>query len=557
MLATLIGVVVVSNSGQLSDVWVTILQYYISQVPTMFRCIVLLALSSVTYGLEIGGPSSDGTLQCQCTCTPVGIPNQKIFTSGNMNVIEETSAPVNNTVVEQSIPKEKQITPTVEATNVPINKEITEFQDVAVSKVRNSLGLGVNEQTIVEDVDQETKKVIAPKIKWMHSASSNDVVQSKAQQKPPQSSINKTNDVPARGLGETSSLMMNKETTVNERVVEQPPQLNEHVSTLSGVQQNVIKGSAKSGMMGQQSVMSESQTEVMTDQPRVNNVQSSVHVDETKPTNGGLQQVQVIHDRPMEVFGSSNRNSDKVAADIGFVLDGSAPNPIISGVMSGIGRTSMGTGYIVENIKSDKPAHLGKGYFVNKIVNSQAVSGISNSSRSQPTHSVDSVKSPMEQTTVSVVKSNYEGNVEKQTNNFNNQATTNNNKPTQNMNKAIPNNNVKQIQNNRRVWNNNGNQLDTKNQSTNRNNQLNNNKWQNNNQRNNGRNNNRSTWKKEQMKPFQIQRDQKQTNGWNNNNRWGNNNWGTTTNPSVAISNMPFGMIGIDPLMFLGQHHFK
>jgi hypothetical protein len=59
------------------------------------------------------------------------------------------------------------------------------------------------------------------------------------------------------------------------------------------------------------------------------------------------------------------------------------------------------------------------------------------------------------------------------------------------------------------------------------------------------------------MKPFQIQRDQKQTNGWNNNNRWGNNNWGTTTNPSVAISNMPFGMIGIDPLMFLGQHHFK
>jgi phosphopantetheine adenylyltransferase len=83
---------------------------------------------------------------------PVGIPNQKIFTSGNMNVIEETSAPVKNTVVEQSIPKEKQITPTVEATHVPINKEITEFQDVAVSKVRNFLGLGVNEQTIVEDV---------------------------------------------------------------------------------------------------------------------------------------------------------------------------------------------------------------------------------------------------------------------------------------------------------------------------------------------------------------------------------------------------------------------
>jgi hypothetical protein len=45
-----------------------------------------------------------------------------------MNVIEETSAPVKNTVVEQSIPKEKQITPTVEATHVPINKEITEFQ---------------------------------------------------------------------------------------------------------------------------------------------------------------------------------------------------------------------------------------------------------------------------------------------------------------------------------------------------------------------------------------------------------------------------------------------
>jgi hypothetical protein len=58
----------------------------------------------------------------------------------------------------------------------------------------------------------------------------------------------------------------------------------------------------KSGMMGQQSVMSESQTEVMTDQPRVNNVQSSVHVDETKPTNGGLQQVQVIHDRPFLHF---------------------------------------------------------------------------------------------------------------------------------------------------------------------------------------------------------------------------------------------------------------
>jgi hypothetical protein len=70
----------------------------------------------------------------------------------------------------------------------------------------------------------------------------------------------------------------------------------------------------------------------------------------------------------LKVFGSSNRNSDKVAADIGFALDGSAPNPIISGVMFGIGRTSMGTGYIVENIKSDKPAHLGKGYFVNKIV---------------------------------------------------------------------------------------------------------------------------------------------------------------------------------------------
>lgn len=538
--------------GQLADVWVTILQYYILQVPTMFSCIFLLVLSSVTFGLEIGTPSSDGTLQCQCTCTPVGIPNKTIYTSGNMNVIEKTSAPVKNTVVEKSIPKEKQITPTVEATNVPINKEITEFQDVAVSKVRNSLGLGVNENAIVEDVGQEKKKVIPPKIKWMHSASSNDVVKSKSQQTPPQSTINKTNDVPARGLGETSSLMMNKETTVNERVVEQTPQLSEHVSTMSGVQQNVVKDE-RSSMMGQQSVMSDSQTEVMPDQSRVNNAQSNVNIDQTKVSSGVQQQVPVINDRPMMAFESSSRNSDKVAADIGFALDGSAPNPIISGVMSGMGRTSMGTGYIVENIQSDRPSSPGKGYFVNKIVNSQVVSGISNSSRSQLTNFVDNVKSPVEQTTVSVVKSNYDGNVEKQTNNFNNQATNNNNKPTQNMNKARPNNNVKETQTNRRVWNNNGNQSDRKNQSTNRNNQLNNNKWQNNNQRNN----NRNTWKKEQMKTFQIQRDQKQTNGWNNNNRWGNNNWGTTQNPSVTISNMPFGMIGMDPLMFLGQHHFK
>ena len=59
-------------------------------------------------------------------------------------------------------------------------------------------------------------------------------------------------------------------------------------------------------------------------------------------------------------------------------------------------------------------------------------------------------------------------------------------------------------------------------------------------------------WIKDQLKPFSVQRDRKQSGTWNNNNNWGQNNWGTTPNP---IS-MPFAMMGMDPIMFLGHHHF-
>ncbi|XP_076092359.1 uncharacterized protein LOC143063842 [Mytilus galloprovincialis] len=511
--------------------------------------ILIFAFLTVVSGLL--HTSHDGTLQCQCTCTPVGNPNEKIFTSGNLNIIDKkTSTNNEQLLLEDNIKMDKEETlPTIAPAKLPVDKPITQFNDIAVSKIKHSLGLGVH-RPIYETI--KPKEVVKPEIKWSHTASSSSSDVTK----------NTVEDV-------TSSLMKNKDIPTSEVLVNKPT-----IEKISNTQD------------GQKTVIDQVKSTTDKSLSRTNSNQNTA-------VNQHIQQR----------FISSSQDADKVAADIGFVMDGSSLNPILSGGLSGGMGYSSGTGYIVETINKNSPENQAAGKFVQRnsnVQNGQVVSGVLNPSNSKPDE-VNTVGGIVKTTSHSTAeKVEIATNEERKTNdqtkfksrrqmtnsnpklppiqakkpqidNKNNQKLTtiheakkpqmNNNNNNQELpnnqsqkplisnnnnqnNQKLPNNQFKHKSTN--VWNTLNNNVKNNNkQQTVNNEQIRKTRWPNNNQQTDG-----NMWNKQQMKPFQIQRDLKHGVLSNNNNQWGNsNNWGTTQDP--------FGTMNMDPLLFLGQHQFK
>ncbi|VDI57919.1 Hypothetical predicted protein [Mytilus galloprovincialis] len=497
--------------------------------------------------------SHDGTLQCQCTCTPLGNPNEKIFTSGNLNIIDKKTRTNNEQLLlEDNIKMDKEETkPQIAPVKFPDDKPMTQYNDIAVSKVKHSLGLGVH-RPIYETI--KPKEVVKPEIKWSHTASSSSSDVTKNAVKDVTRSLMKHKDIP------TSEVLVNKPTI-------------EKTSNTQDGQKTVID-----------------QVKSTTDK-----ILSRANSNQNAAVNQNRQQR----------FISSSQDADKVAADIGFVMDGSSLNPILSGGLSGGMGYSSGTGYIVETINKNSPENQAAGKFVQRnsnVQNGQVVSGVLNPSNSKPDKvNTDggSVKTTSHSTAEKVeIATNEQRNINNQTkfksrrqmtnsnpklpplqankpeidnnnnnqklptiqakkpqmeNNNNNQVPPNNqsqkplisnNNNNNNNNQQLPNNQFKHKSTN--VWNtlNNNVKNNNKQQTVNKE-QISKTRWPNNNQQTDG-----NMWNRQQMKPFQIQRDLKHGVLSNNNNQWGNsNNWGTTQDP--------FGTMNMDPLLFLGQHQFK
>lgn len=509
----------------------------------MILCILLLMVLSIAYGIQFGAPPTEGTLNCQCTCTPRANPSKTLYTSGNMNIVDTTFPQVKDDIIKQKIDTNLRPVPKVEGTQFPINKEITSFQDVAVSKVRNSLASG-STGPVVEgqgSINNHTK------FQWLHSASTTD--QSEANQ----GSLiidNSTVDMSVAGLGGTGSLTGGKSTILGEDIVDKP-QLSLTSKTHKPTQVVIETSTSDPG----------NNDDITVDITDGSNQPTTAATDFHRPD--------IVTDRPMKSFAeTSHRTADTVASDIGFVLEGSAPKLIISGVLSGMRDSSTGTGYIVENINSNSQNSQLSGHFVSRKIdsnlhtnkelqtagkNSPSTPQVNNSpSPTQSTVTTYITKQSAPQKTVTSENVKISMNIDTHFNKTKQGTMTiNDNKQTQNKNQQLTQKNRVESRNN------NENSRDTNVGQPNGNAQRNN-IWQNKNQQNNGgntRNNNRPSWQPEQMKPFQIQRDQKLQGMWSNNNneQWGHhNNWGTTPNP---VTN-PFGMIGMDPLLFLGQHHF-
>ncbi|CAC5420681.1 unnamed protein product [Mytilus coruscus] len=435
-------------------------------IQNMIVPILFFAFLTVVNGLL--HTSHDGTLQCQCTCTPVGIPNEKIYTSGNLNIIDKkTSTNNEQLLLQENITMDKQETkPQIAPAKLPVDKTIKQFNDIAVSKIKHSLGLGVH-KPIYETI--RPKAVVKPEIKWSHTASSSSNVVTKDAVK---GVTGKSN------LVVTNSLMKHKDTPISEVLVNKP--------TIEKINGN---DGFKSKMEKQSNTPDGHGTVIGQVKTTTDKVLSRVNSNQNKAVNQNIQQR----------FVSSSQDADKVAADIGFVMDGSSLNPILSGGLSGGMGYSSGTGYIVETINKNSPENQDTGKFVERnanVQNGHVVSGVLNPSNSKPE------------------KGNIVGGNGKQ------KATN--------------------------VWNNlNNNVKNNNNQKMMHNDQIRKTRWPNNNQQTDG-----NMWNTQQMKPFQIQQDLKQGVLSNNNNQWGSSNtWGATQDP--------FGTMNMDPLLFLGQHQFK
>ncbi|CAC5420682.1 unnamed protein product [Mytilus coruscus] len=436
------------------------------KIQNMIVPILFFAFLTVVNGLL--HTSHDGTLQCQCTCTPVGIPNEKIYTSGNLNIIDKkTSTNNEQLLLQENITMDKQETkPQIAPAKLPVDKTIKQFNDIAVSKIKHSLGLGVH-KPIYETI--RPKAVVKPEIKWSHTASSSSNVVTKDAVK---GVTGKSN------LVVTNSLMKHKDTPISEVLVNKP--------TIEKINGN---DGFKSKMEKQSNTPDGHGTVIGQVKTTTDKVLSRVNSNQNKAVNQNIQQR----------FVSSSQDADKVAADIGFVMDGSSLNPILSGGLSGGMGYSSGTGYIVETINKNSPENQDTGKFVERnanVQNGHVVSGVLNPSNSKPE------------------KGNIVGGNGKQ------KATN--------------------------VWNNlNNNVKNNNNQKMMHNDQIRKTRWPNNNQQTDG-----NMWNTQQMKPFQIQQDLKQGVLSNNNNQWGSSNtWGATQDP--------FGTMNMDPLLFLGQHQFK
>ncbi|XP_063423699.1 rho GTPase-activating protein gacZ-like [Mytilus trossulus] len=517
-------------------------------IQNMMVPILIFTFLTVVSGLL--HTSHDGTLQCQCTCTPVGNPNKNIYTSGNLNIIDKKTS-TNNEQLEEIITMDKEETkPQIAPVKLPDDKPITQYNDIAVSKIKHSLGLGVH-RPIYETI--KPKEVVKPEIKWSHTASSSSSSVTKDAVKDVTSSLMKHKDIP------TSEVLVNKPTI-------------EKISNTQDGQKTVID-----------------QVKSTTDK-----VLSRANSNQNTAVNQNIQQR----------FISSSQDADKVAADIGFVMDGSSLNPILSGGLSGGMGYSSGTGYIVETINKNSPENQAAGKFVQRnsnVQNGQVVSGVLNPSNSKPdkvntvggivkttSHSTaekaeiatneqrktndqtkfksrrqinnDNKTLPPIQAKKPQIDNNnnnqklptIQGKKPQMNNNNNNQELPNNqsqqplisNNSNNNKNQQIPNNQFKHKSTN--VWNTLNNNVKNNNkQPVVNNEQISKTRWPNNNQQTDG-----NRWSRQQMKPFQIQRDLKHGVLSNNNNQWGNsNNWGTTQDP--------FGTMNMDPLLFLGQHQFK
>ncbi|XP_052091240.1 putative uncharacterized protein DDB_G0286901 isoform X2 [Mytilus californianus] len=509
--------------------------------------ILFFAFLTVVSGLL--HTSHDGTLQCQCTCTPVGIPNEKIYTSGNLNIIDKKTSTYNEQLLlQENITMDKQETkPQIAPAKLPVDKTIKQFNDIAISKIKHSLGLGVH-KPIYETI--RPKAVVKPEIKWSHTASSSSNVVTKDAVK---GVTGKSNLVVA------SSLMKHKDLPISEVLVNKP--------TIEKINGN---DGFKSKMEKQSNTQDGQGTVIDQDKTTTDKVLSRVNSNQNKAVNQNIQQR----------FVSSSQDADKVAADIGFVMDGSSLNPILSGGLSGGMGYSSGTGYIVETINKNSPENQDTGKFVERnanVQNGHVVSGVLNPSNSKPekgnivggnvkttshstaekvetgrneqrkTNNQTKFKSRQQMNNNNQQLSNNQGKRSLMNNNNNNNQKLPNNRSKRpqmnNNNQKLPNNQGKQKATT--VWNSLNTNVKNNNQKVMHNDQLRKTRWPNNNQQTDG-----NMWNTQQMKPFQIQQDLKQGVLSNNNNQWGNsNNWGSTQDP--------FGTMHMDPLLFLGQHQFK
>lgn len=520
---------------------------------------------------------TEGSLQCQCTCSPVGIPEKTIYTSGNLNIIDKHvhSAPIS--VEKTVVGKETSIK------DIHLNqateeiKHVEQFKDIAAPTIKSSSDIKIKDK--IENAAIQHTDLIKPQIKWTHSARS--TIASPDDKKPTKDVSLEKVDVPV-----TNSLMKNIDTFVSDNTKSTNPTKLSNEGTINIVSEQQIK-LPKISVVPEQQIKQKTSNFISSNQeqqqkpevikpemppsekPKQILSMMSSHGLNTQNAAGSLSQSSSM------VYNSDPKKGDQVAADIGFVMDGGALNPILSGVMSGMGGT--GSGFIVESISktpnrgtfvdnieakplvssgmigsgtvSSQPTGLSpsnneassssvKSSFSlsssdsNQVISKQAISNTGMISQVATSKSMENMKNnqgqdvnaadgdsnkQMTMANSGVIAKPDENMASSRNMNENNQNRMNGN--NNNQNKMTSNNNNSGNNNNKNVNTNKNNNNQNRHTNNNNNNNQNRHTNNNNNRRNNNNNNNRN-----QMSSNNNQQKFNQNNQRNNGNNGNNNN---------------------------------